>query len=74
MGLLLHVYDLRWLLASAAAAAYVGTKIRAYYRLSAFKGPFGTGFTELWHTRALLSLKSHTKYKEVCDKYGAFCD
>ncbi len=73
MGLLVQIRDLWLLLASAALTVYLGSKIRTYYRLSAFKGPFGKGFSELWHTRALLSLKSHVKYKEVCDKYGTFC-
>jgi hypothetical protein len=72
MGVLLQIYELRWLLASAVLVYYLGSKIRTYRRLKAFKGPFGTGFSEIPHTRALLSFKAHLWYKEVCDKYGGF--
>lgn len=62
--------ELRWLIASAALAVYVTAKLRAYYRLRAFKGPFGVGFTNFWHTRAYLRLDSHLWYRDVCEKYG----
>ncbi|KAK3388000.1 cytochrome P450 [Podospora didyma] len=70
MGLLLQLYELRWLLATAGLAVYITNKIRAYNRLKAFKGPFSTGWSEAWHAWAILSLKSHLKYKDVIDKYG----
>ncbi|KAH8885376.1 cytochrome P450 [Thozetella sp. PMI_491] len=70
MGLIDIFYDIRWHLTLAAAVAYGWVKIQAYYRLRAFKGPFSTGWLELWHIRALLSLDSHLRYKEACDKYG----
>jgi hypothetical protein len=73
MGILLQIYELRWLLALAAGVLYVGQKIQVYYRLKAFKGPFSTGFSELWHSRVLLSTTWHLKYKEVCAKYGTSC-
>jgi len=72
MGLLVQIHDIWWVLASVAVAAYISSKIRAYRRLRAFKGPFSTGFSEIWHSRVLLGLRSHVKYKEVCDKYGAY--
>jgi len=72
MGLLVQIHDLWWVLASVAVAVYIGSKIRTYRRLRAFRGPFSTGFSELWHSRVLLGLRSHVKYKEVCDKYGAY--
>ena len=72
MGLFVQIHDIWWVLASVAVAVYIGSKIRAYRRLRAFKGPFSTGFSELWHSRVLLGLRSHVKYKEVCDKYGAY--
>lgn len=59
-----------------AAVALVGVgvwvlrKLRAYWRLRRFKGPRGTGFFGLWHCRAILSYRSHKKYKEVVDTYG----
>ncbi len=70
MGLLLQFYELRWMLAVAGLAFYAIAKIRTYNRLKAFKGPFSTGFSELWHTRVVMSTKSHLIYKDVCDKYG----
>ena len=72
MSLLLQIYKLRWLLALAVCVIYVSRKIQAYYRLRAFKGPFSTGFSELWHSRVLLSTTWHLEYKEVCAKYGKF--
>ena len=70
MAILAQIYDFRWALALVGLAAIVVSKIHTYYRLSHIKGPSGTGFTNLWHSRALLSCKSHIKYKEACDKYG----
>lgn len=70
MGLLAQIYENRWLLALATLTFYAVGKIRTYNRLKQFKGPFGTGFSELWHTRAILSLQSHLKYRDVSDKYG----
>ena len=70
MGLLSQIYGLRWELALATLAIFIGLKIHSYNRLSAFKGPFASGFSNIWHTRALLSPISHLKYREVCDKYG----
>lgn len=70
MGFLAYVYHHRLLLAGAALAAYTVRAVRTYCRLRHFGGPFGTGFSQLWHVGALLSWKPHTKYREACDKYG----
>lgn len=70
MSLILQLYAARWLLLSAVLVVYVADKYRKYVRLRAFKGPFSTGWSELWHTRVLLGLRSHLAYKDVNDKYG----
>ncbi|KAF2867781.1 benzoate 4-monooxygenase cytochrome-like protein P450 [Massariosphaeria phaeospora] len=49
---------------------YTTLKYLQYARLRAFPGPFSTGWSEIWHTRAILSMRSHVRYKEVTDKYG----
>jgi hypothetical protein len=70
MSLLAHLYAVRWLLFSALLALYVADKYRRYVRLRAFKGPFATGWSEIWHTRVILNKTSHLAYKDVNDKYG----
>jgi hypothetical protein len=73
MGVILQqVYSPLWLLASVVLAVYVAHKFRACRRLSAFKGPFGVGFSNFWHSWAFLTWRSHLWYEEVCDKYGKF--
>lgn len=72
MEIAAFVYDLRWIITVVLLGAYSLQKIRTYYRLSSFKGPWGSGWSELWHVRAILGLKSHLKYDEVCRKYGKF--
>jgi hypothetical protein len=72
MGLLAEIYEYRWAIVLASVGTYVARKLRAYLRLRAFKGPRGTGFFALWHSRALLSWESHVKYREVTDKYGVY--
>ena len=70
MALLAQVYAARWLLFAALLAIYAADKYRKYIRLSAFRGPFSTGWSELWHTRVILKKRSHLAYKDVNDKYG----
>ncbi|KAK8066112.1 hypothetical protein PG997_012859 [Apiospora hydei] len=70
MGIAADLYDFRWFIALAALAAYLLQKTRAYYRLRSFQGPWSTGWSDLWHSWAILSLKSHLKYDEACRKYG----
>lgn len=60
----------RLAIALAGVGLWVLRKLRAYWRLRAFKGPFGTGFFGLWHCRAILSYRSHKKYQEAIGTYG----
>ena len=59
-----------WLLLSVALVGFVVKKHRDYRRLQAFPGPVSTGWTEVLHTRAILSRRSHAWYKQVTDQYG----
>ncbi|KAH6839614.1 cytochrome P450 [Chaetomium sp. MPI-CAGE-AT-0009] len=70
MGLFSVAYESRWLLVCASLAVYLVYKVWVYRRLSAFKGPFGSGWSELWHSATTISDDAHAKYKEACDKYG----
>ena len=72
MTLFAHVYAVKWLLLAIAFVAYVANQYQKYRRLAAFSGPFSTGWSELWHIRAILGGHSHDAYKEVNDKYGEF--
>lgn len=45
-------------------------RIREYWRLRHFKGPFSTGISWLWHSRAVISGDSHKYYGYVTEKYG----
>lgn len=45
-------------------------RFRLYWRLRQFKGPFSTGISWLWHSRAVISGDSHIYYGEVTEKYG----
>ncbi|KAI6573629.1 hypothetical protein MCOR14_002204 [Pyricularia oryzae] len=71
MGVFAQLYDQRWGLALLAVGFYVVSKIHAYTKLRAFKGPVGTGFFNLWNSWALFSQESHLRYKEACEKYGS---
>ncbi|KAF9874726.1 cytochrome P450 [Colletotrichum karsti] len=70
MTLLAQLYGFRWVVVGVLLTVYVGKKIKTYNRLKAFRGPFSTGWFEMWHSFAILSFKSHLKYDEVCRKYG----
>ena len=70
MSIISNLCDARWGLASAVLVLYVLNKFRKYRRLQAFKGPFSTGWSELWHIRTIFSMRSHLIYREVDDKYG----
>lgn len=71
MSLLSSIYPLRWFLGLAMLAVYLASKVRTYRRLRHFKGPFSTGFSDLWHARLIVNHKNHRGYKDVLDKYGA---
>jgi hypothetical protein len=68
MALLAELYAFRWLLLTVVVSLYLTDKYRRYNRLRRFHGPFGTGWSDFWHSRAILSLQSHLRYKEVNDK------
>lgn len=70
MGLFSAAYETRWLLVSVGLAAYLIYKIWVYRRLSAFKGPFSSGWSEAWNSATTISNNGHIRYKDVCDKYG----
>ena len=70
MSIVAQLYAARWLLVAAVFVLYCASQYRTYKRLAAFKGPISTGWSEIWHTRAILGLRSHLKYKEVNDEYG----
>ena len=72
MGMLSVLYDRWWWLALGGLVAVTIQKILVYARLSAFKGPPGSGWFELWHSSTLLNSNGYAQYKEVCDKYGKF--
>ncbi|KAF2115707.1 pisatin demethylase [Lophiotrema nucula] len=58
-------------LAIAAIVTYlVGGRIYEYRRLRAFPGPFGSGISWLWHSRAVISGDSHIYYGDATEKYG----
>ena len=65
-----QLLEYRWAVALAGVGLYVLRKLRAYWRLRTFKGPFGVGFFGLWHCRAILSYRSHKKYEEAINRYG----
>lgn len=71
MNLLAQAYEFRWAIALTGVGAYILQKLRTYWRLRRFKGPFGTGFFGLWYIRANLSGRAHIKYREVTETYGA---
>jgi hypothetical protein len=59
-----------WLIVFGLFAVYLVQKILAYKKLEQFRGPPGTGFSDFFHSRALLRLKCHEWYGEVTTKYG----
>jgi hypothetical protein len=70
MSIATQLYALRWLLIAAALTLYGVSKYRTYKRLAEFQGPPGTGWSELWHIRAILSKRAHMLYKDANDTYG----
>ena len=71
MAALSLLYDHWWVVALVGAVIYLVNKIQVYRRLSAFPGPSTTGFSNIWHTRAMMSLKAEV-YNKLCDDYGDF--
>jgi hypothetical protein len=62
-----------WLVVGAALglALLVG-QLHSWYRLSHIKGPFGTGFSNLWLWKHQLGGRLCEDLEEVCNKYGMF--
>ncbi|KAF2205986.1 pisatin demethylase [Delitschia confertaspora ATCC 74209] len=54
----------------ALTAYFVINRIRQYWRLRQFKGPFSTGISWIWHSKAVLSRNAHIYYGDVNEKYG----
>jgi hypothetical protein len=57
-------------LAFIIVAFFAIGRIRQYRRLSHFGGPATTGFSWLWHSRAVIGGQAPHYYGEVCEKYG----
>ncbi|KAJ9632240.1 hypothetical protein H2203_000644 [Taxawa tesnikishii (nom. ined.)] len=58
------------LLGVAAFIIFVIRKIRKYYALSAFRGPWSSGFSRLWLLKANASGEMHKYFTAVNDNYG----
>lgn len=54
-----------------AVAYFVIHRILQYRRLQHFSGPFSTGLSWWWHSRAVISGQAHRYYGEVTEKHGA---
>lgn len=59
-----------WLAPLILCILYVANQTRKYHRLSQFKGPFSSGWSEIPHINAIITHRSHLWYKEVTDRYG----
>jgi hypothetical protein len=51
-------------------AYHVLGRLEEYWRLRHFKGPATTGISWWWHSKAVISGKSHEYYGNVTEKYG----
>jgi hypothetical protein len=51
-------------------AYFVFGRLREYWRLRHFKGPFTTGISWWWHSRAAIVGKAHEYYGDATEKYG----
>lgn len=60
------------LLGVAAFIIFVIRKIRKYYALSAFRGPWSSGFSRLWLLKANASGEMHKYFTAVNDNYGVY--
>jgi hypothetical protein len=64
------VANLVWYPLALAVAAYLAKVYRDYARLRNFKGPWLSGWTDLWLVRSALGLQTHEDFARVCKKYG----
>jgi hypothetical protein len=70
MAITERLLEAPWLLPLLLMVAYAANQTRKYHRLSQFKGPYSTGWSELPHIYAIVTYRSHLWYKEVTDRYG----
>ncbi|KAF2503192.1 pisatin demethylase [Lophium mytilinum] len=59
-----------YLVVFAATVFFIVGRLRQYWRLKHFDGPFSTGFSWLWHSNVVLSGNAHKHYGYVTEKYG----
>ncbi|KAM7214882.1 Cytochrome P450 [Rhypophila decipiens] len=71
MTVLSLVYDARWMVLGLLTLVYLGNKLILYHRLSHFKGPFSSGWSELYHIKTILSLDFNDTYNTLCETYGS---
>ncbi|KAK3368836.1 cytochrome P450 [Lasiosphaeria ovina] len=64
------LYRQKWSLVAAVLAIYLARKFVVYYRLRHLKGPWGSGFTNFYHTRNILGLQVPKWYRDMNHKYG----
>jgi len=53
----------------AVAVLAIG-RVRQYLRLRHFRGPATSGFSWLWHSKAVISGQAPRYYGQVCEEYG----
>ncbi|KAF2791473.1 pisatin demethylase [Melanomma pulvis-pyrius CBS 109.77] len=56
---------------SVLLAYFALGRIQQYWRLRHFKGPFSTGVSWLWHSRAVVAGDSHLHYGYATEKFGS---
>ncbi|KAF2817669.1 pisatin demethylase [Mytilinidion resinicola] len=59
-----------YLVVFGAVILFVVGRLRQFWRLKQFDGPFSTGFSWLWHSNVVLSGNAHKYYGDVTEKYG----
>ncbi|CAE7215810.1 Pisatin demethylase [Pyrenophora teres f. teres] len=69
-SLLDHVPRRLYVLVFVAVAVVAIGRIRLCLRLRHFRGPATSGFSWLWHSKAVISGQSPRYYGQVCEKYG----
>jgi hypothetical protein len=47
-------------------------RLQEYWRLRQFKGPFTTGISWWWHSKAVIGGRAHEYYGDVTEKYGEY--
>ena len=70
MALIDAVLVARWPLIGVVILLYALRLFRQYYRLRAFKGPWGSGFSSLWMLYAVRTKRMHLEYARINEKYG----